>query len=269
MKKNLFLTLVFIFLISCVNEEKQVNQGKKPCKKATSIKKTVIKRKYKEVPKFNITDNSVVSVLSTFGNFNKEDIIIMQTSKGDMKIKLYNNTPLHKANFLLLSKNKFYENTEFYRVIKDFMIQGGDSDDENRPEMKSKFGRYTIPNEINKNNIHKKGAIAMAREYKKNPKKRSSSFDFFIVQGKIYTPGELKAVEIEKNITYTEAQKQIYYTIGGAPHLDGDHSVFGEVISGLEVIDSIANTRIDKSNWPYSDVKINIEILNQKTNIAK
>jgi cyclophilin family peptidyl-prolyl cis-trans isomerase len=264
MYKYLFVILVIFFFISCTSNpkvEKQQAVSKpntvKPNKPST---KSTIKKKEKVV-RFNISDENVVKKLSSYGENHGETIILMKTSKGNMKIKLYKETPLHRANFIMLAKNKFYENTVFYRVIKNFMIQGGDSDADDRKEKKQQFGRYTIPTEFNNKYIHKKGALSMTREYEDNPEKRSVSFDFFLVQGEIYSEGQLKAVEMETGNQYTPEQRNIYKTIGGTPHLDNEHTVFGEVLDGIEVIDSIANSRVDESNWPRTDVKINIEII--------
>lgn len=258
-------TLLFfalMLLISCnQNQTKQEQEKKvKTTQQKKQTKKTVKKEKKKAI-RFNITNENVVEKLKSYGEKHDESIILMKTSKGDMKIKLYNNTPLHKANFLMLAKNKFYENTVFYRVIQNFMIQGGDSDAEDRKQKKRQFGRYTIPPEFRAENIHKKGVLSMSREYEDNPEKRSVSFDFFLVQGEVYNDLQLDAVEIETNRKYTTEQRKIYTTLGGAPHLDFEHTAFGEVIDGIEVIDSIAAVRVDQSNWPYTDVKINIEIV--------
>lgn len=252
-----FVALLFVYCSSSTQKEKSITETEP---KKEEVNKSTKKKKNKVV-NFNITDENVVEKLTAYGEKHDETIILMKTSKGNMKIKLYKNTPLHRANFLMLAKNKFYENTVFYRVIKNFMIQGGDSDADDRKAKKQQFGRYTIPPEFNDQNIHKKGALSMTREYENNPDKRSVAFDFFLVQGEVYTDMELKAVEIESNRTYTKEQRDIYTTIGGAPHLDYEHSVFGEVIEGIDVIDSIAASRVDNSNWPYSDVKINIEII--------
>lgn len=264
MSRLLFIFIPFIILLSC-------NSNKEPKKEITTSQPKIAKsdrpnlkegkKKKEKVVHFNITDENVVKKLRAYGETNDETIILMKTSKGNMKIKLYKNTPLHRANFIMLAKNQFYENTVFYRVIKNFMIQGGDSDAADRKQKKQQFGRYTIPPEFKAENIHKKGALSMAREYENNPDKRSVSFDFFFVQGEVYSDLQLKAVEMETNVSYSDEQRKIYTTIGGAPHLDNEHTVFGEVIEGLDVIDSIASARVDHSNWPYTDIKINIEII--------
>ena len=264
MIRLLYIFIPFIILISCNSNKEskeELTTSKSNIIKSEKTNSNSVKKKKEKAIQFNITDENVIKKLSTYGENNDETIILMKTSKGNMKIKLYKNTPLHRANFIMLAKNNFYENTVFYRVIKNFMIQGGDSDASDRKQKKQQFGRYTIPAEFNANNIHKKGALSMAREYENNPEKRSVSFDFFFVQGEVYSDPQLKAVELETNITYTEEQRNIYTTIGGAPHLDNEHTVFGEVIEGLEIIDSIASARVDHSYWPYTDIKINIEII--------
>jgi len=208
-----------------------------------------------------LTDDNLKKELKVYGSENHESLVLLKTPKGTMKIKLYKNTPIHRANFIRLIKNKFYSGTVFYRVINYFMIQGGDSDDWSRQSIKSKMGNYTIPAEINADNIHQKGALSMAREYENNPDKRSVPFEFFIVQGVTYTKEELAALEKQYRITISPEHKKIYETVGGCPHLDGQHTVFGQIIEGLSVIDSIAAVPVDKSNWPINDVSISFQIL--------
>lgn len=263
MFKYIIICLVILFLVGCSSESSkpEAEQKTESVKPKAPKKKSPKKVKEKAI-NFNITDENVVKKLTSYGEKHKETIILMKTSKGNMKIKLYNNVPLHRANFIMLAKNGFYENTVFYRVVKDFMVQGGDSDADDRATKKKQFGRYTIPPEFRKDNIHKKGVLSMSREYKDNPEKRSVSFDFFLVQGEVYSNFQLDAVEMEHNRKYTEEQRKIYTTIGGTPHLDFEHTAIGEVIEGIEVIDSIAAVNVDNSNWPISDVKINIEIIN-------
>ncbi|MCX6270637.1 MAG: peptidylprolyl isomerase [Bacteroidetes bacterium] len=245
----------------------------------------------------------------------KEDIVLISTSYGDIKVKLYNKTPLHHDNFLKLVNEKYYDSTLFHRVIQNFMIQGGDPDSRH-PKPGQLLGdggpAYTIPFEYKSEYIHKRGVLAAARESDDiNPKFASSGSQFYIVQGKKFDDKGLDAVEkkverrdkkyilmkllmesgdkemlelfkaadarkdtaITRSVTerYTslieseyskmkpfrlsEEQRKIYKTIGGAPHLDGYYTVFGEVISGMDVVDKIAAAQTDSLDRPVKDIR--------------
>jgi cyclophilin family peptidyl-prolyl cis-trans isomerase len=181
------------------------------------------------------------------------------TTKGKMIIALYDSTPLHKDNFLLLVKKGFYDSLLFHRVIKDFMIQGGDPDSKKATEEQMLGGgglSYTIPAEFKPNLFHKKGALSAART--SNPAKASSSCQFYIVQGVVFDDAK-KMAAINSNRwpkSITEAQEQIYRKIGGTPHLDQEYTVFGEVVEGLDVLDLIANSPTKRSNRPLENVRI-------------
>ncbi len=169
-----------------------------------------------------------------------ETIVLLKTSMGDMKIKLYNETPLHRDNFIKLVNEKYYDGLLFHRVIKDFMIQGGDpnSKDATAGQQLGMGGPgYTIPAEILSQFTHKKGAVAAARMGDQvNPKKESSGSQFYIV-----------------------------HNSNGTPHLDGAYTVFGEVIEGMDVIDKIANVKTGRADRPVEDVKIiSVSIINNK-----
>ncbi len=195
----------------------------------------------------------------------KEVFIEITTDFGVIKIKLYNETPLHRDNFIKLAEQGFYDGTLFHRVIKDFMIQGGDPDSKTaQPGQQLGVGGpgYTIPAEIVQGKIHKKGALAAARMGDNvNPAKESSGSQFYIVQGKVFTQDELNMFEQRMGKTFTPEQKATYTTIGGTPHLDGDYTVFGEVVQGLEVIDLIAATPTGPGNRPKTDVKMIVKVL--------
>lgn len=244
----------------------------------------------------------------------KNSLVLIETPYGNMKIKLYNQTPLHRDNFLKLVDKKFYDSLLFHRVINEFMIQGGDPNSKNAPEGKmlgdGDVG-YTIDAEFLPALFHKKGALAAARESDQvNPQKKSSGCQFYLVQGRKFTPEEIKKMqdrinfpkrkklvfdfiekpenekikkeldslqrigdfntindryeEIAKSLeseyqkldlfSYTPEQIKTYTTIGGTPHLDQNYTVFGEVIEGLNVIDSIAKVRTDVNNRPLNNI---------------
>ncbi|MDZ4794539.1 MAG: peptidylprolyl isomerase [Bacteroidota bacterium] len=186
----------------------------------------------------------------------KKDVLL-QTSMGDMTIRLSDSTPLHRDNFLKLVKVKFYDSLLFHRVIKDFMIQGGDPNSKyaKAGEQLGMGGTsYKVPAEFRPTLFHKKGVIAAARD--NNPEKASSGSQFYIAQGKVYTDAELDALEtgrIGKKIPalYREA----YKTVGGIPHLDQGYTVYGEVVKGMEVIDKIAAVETSRDR-PLTEVRI-------------
>lgn len=184
----------------------------------------------------------------------------IETSKGNMIAILYDETPLHKANFLRLAKENYYDSLLFHRVIPRFMIQGGDPDSKGASSTKV-LGNggpgYTLPAEINNKYIHKKGALAAARLGDQiNPKKKSSGSQFYIVQGQQYLRKYLPRFEESRGEPYTEDQKIAYETLGGTPHLDGAYTVFGEVIQGLDVLEAISQVKTGRADRPSEDVYI-------------
>ena len=189
----------------------------------------------------------------------------IETDSGTMIARLYNQTPLHKENFEKLVKKHFYDGLLFHRIIKGFMIQGGDPDSKNaKPgQMLGEGGlKYTIPAEFDTALFHKKGALAMAREGNDvNPKKASSSTQFYIVEGKSFTDAEMNRVEEQFKIKIPEDHRKVYRTLGGAPFLDMNYTVFGEVVSGLDVIDKIAHAARDKNDRPLTDIKMKITLM--------
>ncbi len=192
--------------------------------------------------------------------------IRLTTDSGIIVLRVYNKTPLHRDNFLKLVKQHYFDDLLFHRVIKNFMIQAGDPESKNaKPLIKLGNGGpgYTIPAEFDSTLFHKKGVLAAARESDNvNPKKASSGSQFYIVQGKIFTDAGLDSVEkfrLKRKIP--EWQRQVYKTIGGAPHLDMNYTVFGEVESGLQVIDKIASAKRDSNNRPLNDIRMKMKII--------
>ena len=207
--------------------------------------------------------------VASFAAKPKNQYVKITTNKGEVIIRLYNETPLHRDNFLKLTKEKYFDGTLFHRVIKAFMIQGGDPNSRDaKPEESLGNGgpKYTIPAEFNDNLFHKKGVLAAAREGdSSNPLKASSGSQFYIVQGKIWNDSTLNAVETNRmKFKIPEWQRQIYKTIGGTPHLDRNYTVFGEVVSGLEMVDNIAAEPTGKGDRPKEDVKMMISVLKKK-----
>jgi cyclophilin family peptidyl-prolyl cis-trans isomerase len=182
-----------------------------------------------------------------------EPVFLIKTSLGDIKVKLYNETPKHRDNFMKLVKEGFYDGSIFHRVINQFMIQGGGSKNGT-----ADIG-YTLPAEINPKFFHKKGALAAARMPDQiNPNKESSGSQFYIVQGIKLTDAELDAIETRTNKKFTSEQREVYKNIGGTPHLDGAYTIFGEVIEGMDVIDKIASVRTAAGDKPLEDIKMTI-----------
>ena len=174
--------------------------------------------------------------------------VLLQTNYGDITIRLSDSTPLHRDNFLKLTKTHFYDSVLFHRVIKNFMIQGGDPDSKNAAAGKP-LGNggpaYRIPAEFRQTLFHRKGVIAAARD--NNPEKASSGSQFYITQGRIFTDAGLDSVETYRLKRKIPANhREVYKTAGGVPHLDQNYTVFGEVVKGLEVVDKIADVETSK-----------------------
>ena len=205
---------------------------------------------------------------STFDN-SKEQLVEITTNFGVMVAKLYNATPQHRDNFIAKAKSGFYDSLLFHRVIKEFMIQGGDPLSKNAPDsVKLGMGSAPgpmIPAEFNPNLIHKRGALAAARD--NNPTKQSSNSQFYIVQGKRVDTATLRRTGDQIKLSnpkfrYTKAQKEIYQRIGGTPQLDKNYTVFGEVISGLDVIDRIASIPTKPGDRPMMNIIMKVRLLN-------
>lgn len=184
----------------------------------------------------------------------------MTTSMGKMVFVLYNDTPLHRDNFLKLVKEHTYDSLLFHRVIKNFMIQAGDPNSRNaKPNQMLGDGTlgYTVPAEFRPNHIHKKGALCAARQGDNiNPRKESSASQFYVVQGQVWDDKTLNMMEQRFGKKFTAEQRKIYTTVGGTPHLDGDYTVFGELVEGMEVVDKIAAVETGAADRPVKDVRI-------------
>ncbi len=180
---------------------------------------------------------------STLSKKDRKRDVLLQTSYGDIVIRLSDSTPLHRDNFLKLVKVRFYDSVLFHRVIKDFMIQSGDPNSKTaKPGIPLGNGgpKYKIPAEFRPSLFHKKGVIAAARD--NNPEKASSGSQFYITKGKIFTDAGLDSVETIRleGRKLPSAHREVYKTIGGTPHLDMNYTVFGEVVKGIEIVDKIA-----------------------------
>jgi peptidyl-prolyl cis-trans isomerase B (cyclophilin B) len=182
--------------------------------------------------------------------------VLIHTDMGDIKVALYNDTPLHRDNFIKLAKAGFYNGSIFHRVISGFMVQGGAAPAGN-PEIAEK-----IPAEFVPAHVHVKGALAAARLGDPvNPKKESSGSQFYIVQGGKISEAQLNQFDQRRTVKYTAEQRKAYTTVGGTPFLDGDYTVFGEVVEGLDVVDKIAAVQTGASNKPVKDIKMTVKVL--------
>lgn len=199
-----------------------------------------------------ITQQNIREELLDYGRENPETEVIIDTDFGTIKLRLYEDTPLHRANFVKLIKEGQYTYADFYRIVYQFMIQGGD-----QHSRKS----YTIPAEISPRHFHKKGALSMARYEENNPEMESSATEFFIVQGNIYHPEDLDEEARELGVTVTPEQRSVYTTKGGYLTLDNKYTVFGEVIEGQEVVDRIAAQKVFEIDKPLYRVPFRIRVV--------
>lgn len=193
--------------------------------------------------------------------------VLINTDKGECLLRLYNETPKHRDNFVRLVKEGYYDSLMFHRVIYNFMVQGGDPDSRYAAE-KQALGNggpdYTIPAEIQEGLFHKKGVIGAARD--NNPAKQSSGSQFYLVQGRVFTEAGLDSLEQFRlqGKKLSPAQRKAYTTIGGTPHLDGNYTVFGELLRGVEVIDKIAEVKTDDRDRPLENVRMSMTLLTRR-----
>lgn len=202
---------------------------------------------------------------STIKKKDRKRDVLMQTTMGDIVIRLSDSTPLHRDNFLKLVKVGYYDSVLFHRVIKEFMIQSGDPNSRRAPAgqpLGNGGPGYTIPAEFRTTLFHKRGAIAAARTGDNvNPQKASSGSQFYLVQGKVYTDAGLDSLETGRlnGRKIPVADREIYKTIGGVPHLDQGYTVYGEVVKGLDIVDKIASVQTSRAqdrDRPLQDVRI-------------
>ncbi|QNK62831.1 peptidylprolyl isomerase [Pedobacter sp. PAMC26386] len=201
-----------------------------------------------------------------FASGPKHQYIKIKTAQGECIIMLYNKTPQHRDNIVKLVKKGFYDGALFHRVISSFMIQGGDPDSKNASagkELGNGDVGYTIPAEFRDSLFHKKGVIAAARD--DNPLMASSGCQFYLVQGKKFTDAQLDSMEVKRlKFKIPQWEREIYKTMGGVPHLDKKYTVYGEVVSGISLIDTIATEKTDANNRPLMDVRMNITLLKRR-----
>lgn len=189
-----------------------------------------------------------------------EHEVLISTDLGDITVKLYNTTPRHRDNFLKLVNQGFYDSLLFHRVIRNFMIQGGDPESKNAPAG-TMLGNgdvgYTIPAEFIDTLFHKKGALCAART--ENPERASSGCQFYIVEGQVFTEEQVQMLELQRGIKLSPEQKLVYTTVGGSPWLDKNYTIYGEVVSGLDVVDKIALVQTGPYDRPIVDLHMKMK----------
>lgn len=228
-------TIIFSFhCTSKPNKKESIvktnTQEKLKKKKAAEIKQVLEKKTIEPWDSLNSTNTAVF--LTEYAKQNPETNIVIKTKFGNIKILLYEDVPMHRANFIFLTKIKYFNTTVIYRVAKNFVIQGGNSDNMYTQKQRRKYGNYLMQPEFKNHRKHKYGALAAARQWENNPNKLSSPFEFYIVQKR-----------------------------DGAHHLDNEHTVFGEVISGFDTMDKISEVKVGVDEWPVKDIQMTIEIL--------
>ena len=224
---NLKIIVLFVLLLSISCDEKKDIIVKKVKTTKKDLKKNTLENE------FTLSDDNVMEFFLEYDKNHKENKVRIFTEYGEIDILLFENTKFHRSNFIYLTKKNYFENTQFYRVINNFVIQAGNSDNRKISQKRKKIGRYLLPNDLNKGHTHKRGMVSMPSSLVDNPYKMASPFEFFIVQKK-----------------------------DGAHHLDGDYTVFGMVTKGMDTVDKIASRPTDNRDWPIDNVYIKkVEII--------
>jgi cyclophilin family peptidyl-prolyl cis-trans isomerase len=230
LQNHFIIILLVIFHFGCSEKKVQKSTQKNI---PIVVKEKKIQKIQKVIKRWDsLNKNNVEAFFTEYGKQNKETKVIIKTKFGNIKIRLYKDVPIHRANFIFLTKIKYFNTTEIYRVAKNFVIQGGNSDETYTIEQRRLYGNYLIKPEFKSHRKHKYGALAAAREWKRNPNKLSNPFEFYMVHSR-----------------------------KGAHHLNNEHTVFGEVISGFDTMDKISKVKVGVDEWPVEDIRMTIEIL--------
>lgn len=235
MRILMFIGMFFIFL-NCEDKQSRQKNSNVTLDSLTTedvqVEKTVPKKKPRKFPK--LSDKNAMEFFLDYEKEHKENKVRITTDFGTIDILLFNETKFHRANFIFLTKQHYFDNTQFYRIVKDFVIQAGNSDDMAIAEKRKKIGQYLLPTDTNRGYVHDRGVVSMPSSDIDNPYKLASPYQFFIVQQQ-----------------------------GGAHHLDGDYTVFGRVTHGMDVVDTIAAQETDGAEWPLKNIYIRkVEIIN-------
>ena len=224
---------LIILMGSCQSEKKSQNSqhnkvnvgGEKQLLKDSLVKETSVAKKDTV---FKLNEDNVIDFFYDYNKNLKETKVKLETSFGNIVIDLYDNVPYHKANFIFLAKEGYFNNTYFHRVVKGFIIQGGNADNKKTADKRRAIGRYLLPPDTRKGHSHHRGVISMPSSENNNPHKLASPYEFFIV-----------------------------VTKPGSYHLDGDYTPFGEVIEGMDVVDKINQQEVEAGDWPVQNIYIN------------
>ena len=235
MKRSLILLFSIAFArisLSCNSTaaSKSNNQTVVETPKPTVVKKIVPPKK-SDLP---LNAETAIPFLKAYGEKHPENKVRIETPLGSFDVLLFKNTPYHRANFIFLTKQEYFNNTYFHRVVPDFIIQGGNSDNADTGQKRRKIGKYLLPPDTRKGHKHRRGVISMPSSEIENPHKLASPYEFFIV-----------------------------HQSPGAYHLDGSYTVFGKVIRGMEVVDAINALPTDKREWPLTNMRMRITVLNE------
>lgn len=235
MRRFCFLLGLCVLMCNCEDTKKA---SKTEVTKEAKTKDSVVIETAPTIPKRAydlplLTEQNADSLLLEYGKTNPETRAVITTSYGDIELELYKDTPVHRANFVYLVKHGYFERTFFHRVVSNFIIQAGNSDNASTNKKRAKIGKYRLSAELDNGRIHKRGTISGAKEYRENPDKKSAPFEFFIFLGPKKSTG----------------------------HLNGNYTIFGRVTKGMDVVDTIANVAADEGQWPLSNIYIDINLL--------
>lgn len=228
--RNLRLTLaasiVLIFFVSCQNKSKQITKENTidQTKDSVSVSQT---EEVKKEDSFVLNEENAIDFFFNYAKEVSETKVKLTTTMGEITIELYNNVPYHKGNFIYLAKKGYFDNTMFHRVVKNFIIQGGNADNKETSKKRKEIGRYLLPPDTRKGHKHHRGTISMPSSERDNPHKLASPYEFFIV-----------------------------VTKPGSYHLDGSYTPFGKVVAGMDVVDKINQVDVDAGDWPMQNVYI-------------
>lgn len=237
MRQFFFVCLSILLFASCEDKKSSNETATTPVTDTTEVldstKASSQDKKEEEKPEGPlIVQEELIPFLTKYGEENPEDKIRITSRFGDIEVELFHDTPLHRANFIFLVKHDYFKDTFFHRVSENFVIQGGNSDTPKTNEKRHYIGDYLVPGEFDAGHSHVRGAFSAAKYSEQNVSKASSPFEFFIVQSE-----------------------------NGAHHLDNDHTVYGRVIKGMDVVDEISKVETDEQDWPLQNIYIDVEII--------
>ncbi len=224
-------SILLFFFLSCgpssPKEGKEKDTAGTQMDSITAVAEEVAEIEVEEEEPFKLDEENAIDFFFNYAKDLKENKVRLTTSMGSFTVQLYDNVPYHKANFIYLARQGYFDNTQFHRIVKDFIIQGGNSDDRETAQKRGKIGRYLLPPDAKKGYKHHRGTISMPSSERDNPHKLASPYEFFIV-----------------------------VTKPGAYHLDGSYTPFGKVIDGMDVVDEINSVPVGDGDWPWQNVYI-------------